>query len=219
MKPADYLRLKPYLQDVVLAQGAVLQEPGEQVMYVYFPQSGMISILAVMANGDAIETAMVGPEGTLGAWAGIGPWRAVSRAVVQVPGRAVRIPASQFHVIFQAADGIRRAVLQFKEALLAQIQQTAACNALHAAGPRLCRWLLHTHDRIGGDVIPLTQEFLSQMLGVTRTTVTEIARELQVAGLIRYSRGRIEVLDRKRLEGMACECYAASRRYELARRR
>ena len=219
MKPADYLRLKPYLQDVVLVQGAVLQEPGERVVYVYFPQSGMISILAIMANGDAIETAMVGSEGTLGAFAGVGPWRAVSRAVVQIPGRAVRILATQFQTIFHAAEGIQRAVLQFKEALLSQVQQTAACNALHGAGQRLCRWLLHTHDRIDDDVIPLTQEFLSQMLGVTRTTVTEIARELQTAGLIRYSRGRIVVLDRGRLEEMACECYAASKRYEAAGRR
>lgn len=219
LKPADYLRLKPYLQHVDLVQGAVLQEPGERVVYVYFPQSGMISILAIMANGDAVETAMVGSEGTLGALAGVGPWRAVSRAVVQIPGRAVRILATQFQTIFHAADGIQRAVMQFKEALLAQVQQTAACNALHGAGQRLCRWLLHTHDRIDGDVIPLTQEFLSQMLGVTRTTVTEIARELQTAGLIRYSRGRIEVLDRRRLEDMACECYAASKRYEAPRRR
>jgi len=192
----------------------VLQEPGERVVYVYFPQSGLISILAIMANGDAVETAIVGPEGSIGVLAGLGPARASSRAVVQVPGRALRIAAGHFHAIFCDADSVQLAVLQFKEALLAQIQQTAACNAVHAAAPRLCRWLLHTHDRIDGDVIPLTQEYLSQMLGVTRTTVTEIARELQTAGLIRYSRGRIEILDRRRLEDVACECYGAIRRYE-----
>jgi len=196
----------------------VLHEPGERVLYVYFPQSGVVSMLAIMANGDAVETATVGAEGSIGAIAGVGPWRAVSRAVVHIPGRAWRIAAAQFHAAFYAADGIQRAVLQFKEALWAQINQTAACNALHGATKRLCRWLLHTHDRIDGDIVPLTQEFLSQMLGVTRTTVTEIARELQTAGLIRYSRGRIEILDRRRLEDMACECYKAIRRYEGRRR-
>ena len=208
----DLALLAPHLKKVVLEQGAVLQEQGEQIDQVYFPHDGIISLLAVMRQGDAIETATIGYEGAVGSFAGLGPRRSHARAVVQVAGSASRIAASRFRKAAQDSEAICKIVIRYGEALLIQVQQTAACNALHPVEARLSRWLLQARDRLDSNTIKLTHEFLSQMLGVRRTTVTVIANVLQQAGLIRYHRGQIEIVDREGLEAKACECYEAIRR-------
>ena len=208
---ADLALLAPQLKDVVLEQGAVLQEQGEPIDQVYFPHDGIISLLAVMRQGDAIETATIGYEGAVGSFAGLGQRRSHTRAVVQVAGAATRIAAPHFRKAVQDSDAVCRIVVRYGEMLLIQVQQTAACNALHAVEARLSRWLLQARDRLDSNTIKLTHEFLSQMLGVRRTTVTVVANVLQQAGLIRYHRGQIEIVDRQGLEARACECYEAIR--------
>jgi CRP-like cAMP-binding protein len=186
----------------------VLQEAGEAIKHVYFPQSGMISLLAVMQNGSAVETATVGREGAAGAMSGLGSRVASHRSVTQIEGVASRITAARFEAAVSASTSIKDLLVRYSDCLMMMIQQSAGCNALHALETRLCRWLLQTRDRNDSNRLPLTQEFLSQMLGVRRTTLTLIARDLQAAGLIRYRRGNIEILDRSGLEAKACECYA-----------
>jgi len=205
--------VQPHLKEIQFAQGTILQEQGEPIEQVYFPHSGMISLVAVMNDGEqSIETATVGREGTVGAMSGLGPRHAFNRAVVQIAGTMARIPTVKLQAAVNASPVLRDAIVKYNEVLLAQIQQGAACNAFHEAEERLCRWLLQTRDRIDADIIPLTQEFLSQMLGVRRTTVTLIARSLQKRGLVHYRRGKIKIVDRAGLEKCACECYGTVRR-------
>src|ERR1700730_7020171 len=208
---ADHSLLAPHLKELSLELGLLLQEAGEPVEHIYFPHQGMISLLAVMSAGQGIETATVGSEGVVGAISGFGIRRGFTRAVVQAPLVASRISSVRFHRAVQESEGIRNLMVSYNEVLLAQVQQTAACNALHATESRLARWLLQTRDRIDNDVLPLTQEFLSQMLGVRRTTVTLVARQLEQAGVIQNRRGRIVVVDRPGLEDLACECYVIVR--------
>jgi CRP-like cAMP-binding protein len=212
LQPADFSLLKPHLKELALEQGVLLHEQEDRVAHAYFPASGMISLLTVMGDGRAIETATVGREGAVGAMSGLGPAHAASRAVVQVAGTASMIATVRLQEAVAQSDHLRNVILQYKETLLAQVQQTAGCNALHKADARLARWLLQTRDRIDSDLIPLTQDFLSEMLGVRRTTVTLVAGRLQKAGLIRYRRGHVEILDRSGLEQTACECYGILRR-------
>ena len=207
----EFALLEPHLKDIVLKQGTVLQEPGERIEQVYFPHDGIVSLLAVMQQGDAIEIATIGYEGAVGSLSGLGPRRSYTRAVVQVAGMASRIAATRFRQAAEESEAIRGIVVRYAEMLLIQVQQTAACNALHAVEARLSRWLLQARDRLESNTIQLTHEFLSQMLGVRRTTVTVVAHTLQQAGLIRYHRGQIEIIDRPGLEARACECYAAIR--------
>lgn len=207
LSPHDLALIEPHLKDVTMTQGILLQEQGDQVSYIYFPHSGMISLLAVMQSGNSVETATVGREGVVGAMSGFGLRHAFTRAVVQVGGEASRIGIAKFQEAAKKSASLRETIARFNEGLLAQVQQTAACNALHELEERMCRWLLQTQDRAGGSVITLTHEFLSQMLAVRRTTVTLVARGLQDAGIIKYRRGKIEILDRKKLEKRACECY------------
>lgn len=208
---ADFALLKPHLREVALRQGAILHEPGEPVQQVYFPTDGIVSLLAVMRTGEAIETATIGREGAVGALAGLGPRRSHTRAVVQVDGAALRIAAANFRAASERSAAIFDSVVRYGEMLLIQVGQTAACNALHDVEARLSRWLLQAHDRLDGNTVGLTHEFLSQMLGVRRTTVTVVASTLQQAGLIQYRRGQIEILDRAGLEARACECYETIR--------
>lgn len=208
----DFGRLSASLSDVSLAQGTLLYDAGDEVEHVYFPQAGMISLLAVMNDGKAVETATIGREGAVGAMAGFGPYLALDRAVVQLPIRASKIRAPAFRKALQASAALREVVIASNQMLLAQVQATAACNALHGVEKRLCRWILQTRDRSETETIRLTQEFLSEMLGVRRSSVGEVARRLQRAGLIRYSRGTIEIVNRKALKAAACECYENIRR-------
>ena len=211
LPPHDFSLLAPHLRTAPLDQGVMLHDVGEKIKQVYFPHTGMVSLVAVMQSGASVETATIGRAGVIGASAGLGAHSTFARAIVQLPGTAAWLSAAQFHAAANQSQGIRDLIVRYNDLLLAQIQQSVACNALHALEARLCRWLLQTHDCMDGDVIPLTQEFLGQMLGVRRTTVTIAARLLQSAGLIRYRRGHIQVLDRKALEDIACECYAVVR--------
>ncbi|HZL29440.1 MAG TPA: Crp/Fnr family transcriptional regulator [Pseudolabrys sp.] len=207
LRPNDRALIEPHFKDVVMTQGTLLQEQGEQINYVYFPHTGMISLLAVMRLGNSVEIATVGREGTVGAMSRFGPRRSFTRAIVQADGIASRISTVKFQEAVKKSENLREAVVRFNECLLAQVQQTAACNALHELDERLCRSLLQTQDRTGGTLITLTHELLAQMLAVRRTTVTLVARSLQKAGAIKYRRGKIEILDRGMLEKRACECY------------
>jgi CRP-like cAMP-binding protein len=209
----DYALLEPNLKDIALKQGTILVEQGENIEQVYFPHSGMVSVVIVLEDGEkAVETATVGREGAIGAVAGLGERNATARAIVQVAGTGTRISARNFQAAVRQSPFLRDFVVRYQEMLLHQAQQSTACNALHEARHRLCRWLLQTRDRLDSDMIALTQEFLAQMLGVRRTTVTELARGLQKKGLVRYKRGKIEILDRDGLEECACECYGALRK-------
>jgi len=208
---ADIERLLPALSIVALEQGVVLNEPGEEPERVYFPHTGMISLLAVMADGKAVETATVGREGVVGAMAGLGLHIPLTRAVVQTPLVSSRIAAVPFRRAVQASTALREIIVRYNDLLLGQVQITAACNALHPIQKRLARWILQTRDRIDTDMVPLTQELLSEMLGVRRSSISEIANRLQATGLIRYSRGMIEILDRAALTAAACECYSLIR--------
>jgi CRP-like cAMP-binding protein len=195
--------LAPYLSTIPLKQGEVLAEPGDE----FEPESGMLSLLAVLLDGKAIETATVGREGVVGAMAGLGLYKSLVRVVVQLPTSVSKISASQFRKAAANSEAIRNMCIQYNEVLLSQARVTAACNALHVIEARFCRWLLQSADRAGGDTVALTQEFLAEMLGVRRTSVTEVATKVQSAGAINYSRGLITILDRRALEKMSCECY------------
>jgi CRP-like cAMP-binding protein len=196
---------------VELPQGFVLFEPGEEVEQAYFPLSGMVSLVVVMRDGNAIEVATVGREGVVGAMAGLGLHFSKVRAIVQLAASAFRVSAPQLRKAAEASQSVTDLCIQYNEVLLDQARVTAACNALHLVEARLCRWLLQTRDRAETDTIMLTQEFLSDMLGVRRTSVTEVARKIQASGAISYSRGAIKILDLKALKEMSCECYSTPR--------
>ena len=199
--------LAPHLTAVPLQQGMILAEPGDEFEHVYFPQSGMLSLLAVLRDGKAIETATVGREGVAGAMAGLGLYKSLVRVVVQLPTTVSKIPASQFRRATAQSDAVRNMCIQYNEVLLSQARVTAACNALHVVEARFCRWLLQTADRAESDNVALTHEFLAEMLGVRRTSVTEVASKIQATGAINYTRGLITILKRSDLEKMSCECY------------
>jgi CRP-like cAMP-binding protein len=204
---ADFDMFSSHLKTETLAQGLVLASPGDEVDQIYFPLSGMISILAVLRDGKAIETATVGIEGVVGAMAGFGLYNSLARCVVQLPMEVSKISAARFRKVAANSDNIRNMCILYNEVLLSQARVTAACNALHVVEARFCRWLLQSADRAASDTIHLTQEFLAEMLGVRRTSVTEIAVKMQEAGAISYSRGAIKILDRSALEKTSCECY------------
>jgi CRP-like cAMP-binding protein len=206
--PRDHFdRLLPHLVTVALPQGVVLVEAGNDVDQVYFPHYGMLSLLAVLRDGKAIETATVGREGVVGAMAGLGLHKSLVRVVVQMPVACSKIAASHFRTVVASSDPVRNMCIRYNEVLLSQARVAAACNALHSIEARFCRWLLQSADRAADDTVALTQEFLAEMLGVRRTSVTEVASKVQNAGAITYSRGVIKILDRRALMRMSCECY------------
>jgi CRP-like cAMP-binding protein len=208
---ADFEALRPHLAVAHMAQGTFLFEAGDEVDQVFFPLSGMISLLVVLKNGNAIETATVGREGVVGAMAGLGIHKSRVRGVIQLPASVARIPVPQFRKSLAAHPSISKLCLGYDEVLLAQARITAACNISHAIEARFCRWLLQSRDRAESETVPLTQEFLSEMLGVRRTSVNEVAIKLQDAGLISYSRGIIKIVDLKKMKEMSCECYETLR--------
>ncbi len=208
---AEQTRLRPLLAFHRLPQGLVLQEPEQRIEHVYFIESGMISLVAMMQDGAAIETATLGREAILGSLSALGNHRAGTRAIIQIDATAWRMTVADFRTAIGQSPVLRKMALLSSELTLAQMQQTAACNALHTADRRLCRWIVQVRDRIDEDVIRLTHDFLAQMLAVRRPTVSLIAYGLQQAGLIRYQRGKITILDRAGLERGACECVGALR--------
>ena len=208
---SQFERLQPHLVTVALSRGAVLCEAGDEVDQVYFPLCGMLSLLTVLRDGKAIETATVGREGVVGAMAGLFPCKSPVRVVVQMPMACSKIAALLFRSLVAVSDPVRNLCIRYNEVLLSQARIMAACNALHSIEARFCRWLLQCADRADGDTITLTQEFVAEMLGVRRTSVTEVASKVQNAGVITYSRGVIRILDRPALMRISCECYQTMR--------
>lgn len=197
---------------VEFAQGDVVQKEGREVAAIHFPLSGMLSLLVVLKGGRMAETSVVGREGMVGASAGLDSQTSLIRIVAQLPVRSLRISAKDFRKV--VADSTAMAELCFRNAdvLLDQARITAACNSLHVVEERFCRWLLHTADRAESDHFVLKQELLSEMLGVRRTTITDVASTLQKQGAIAYSRGKMQILDRRVLQGLSCECYGLLKR-------
>jgi CRP-like cAMP-binding protein len=207
---ADLLRLRPHLELVTLRTGQVLYEMEDPVSWVYLPEIGLLSVITVMISGAAIETSIVGREGGVGFIEALGSGTIFSRVIVQVPGKAYRVHGRHYREAFDSSPAMRNAVHRQTELLQAESRQAIACHGLHKVEQRFNRWLLECQDLAGGmTTLPLKQEFLAVMLGVTRTTVTHIAMAAQTAGLIRYVRGRVEILDREGLERGACECRAS----------
>jgi len=210
---ADLARLQPHLKDFSMEIVAVLHVPGASIKHVYFPLSGMVSLLAVMRTGEQIETAIVGREGVVGASIGSDGSESAGQTTVQIAGAAWRIEGPKFLDLYQESVPFRTLINKFQNLILLQAQQSAACHALHTVEARLCRWLLQSQDVTESDIVPLTQEFLSHMLGVRRSSVSLCAHALQAAGLIRYARGQIKVLNRDGLKESACECYEVIREH------
>ena len=204
------------MKQVSLVQGQVMFEPGAPLDTIYFPQSGLISLMIVTRNGATVEAATVGQEGAVGLHGALGKRHSFTRATAQIGGRFSVIGAARFEQLVNGHAPVRDLISRYTEMLWAEAQQTAACNAVHDAGSRLSRWLLQTSDRIGSNELPLTQDYLAQMLGVRRTTITLLAQSMQVRGLIRYKRAHIVIINRAGLEACACECYHLLRPEKLS---
>ena len=192
-------------------------KPAKAITNVYFPLSGMVSMLAVLKSGEAIEAGIIGREGFVGGYVGPRGWRSLGHAVMQMAGEVMRLNVRHFKKAYDASDELRILINGYQSVVYFQAQQTAACQALHPVEARMCRWLLQAQDAIGGDTLNLTQEFLSHMMGVRRTSVSGSANKLQEEGLITYKRGVIHILDRKGLEKSVVRMLR--RRSRRARRR
>ncbi len=205
----DLAAIEPRLERVSLKRDDVLTQTGAPVTHVFLPIDCILSVVTVMKDGAQIESRTIGRESGYGLLHSLGSRLSYETMLVQVPGDAWRLPTAELQAAAAKSSSLTRAIVQHAQATTVQAARAAACNALHPAEKRLCRWLLMTQDRLDSDLVPLTQEHLSIMLGVQRTTVTGIASGLQARGAIRYSRGRIRILDRGSLESCACECYGA----------
>lgn len=208
----DYKRLSPHLEAVPLELKTILHEEGERVRYVYFPGEGLVSLLAVMEDGAASEVGLVGSEGMVGLSALLGVDNAPGREIVQLSGAGVRVKAKLLRAEFRRGGALQDLLHRYTHVLFTQVSRSTACIASHNVRQRLCRWLLMTHDGAAGDTFVITQEFMATMLGVTRAVVTRAAGDMQREKLIRYSRGRVTMLNRPGVEARACECYARVRR-------
>jgi CRP-like cAMP-binding protein len=207
--PSDvYSALTPHLKIVELKFGDVLAEAGSEIRRVYFPYAGVISLVVELDVGTMIETAMVGRDGVLNAAPALDGKVSLNMGIVQIAGSAGTIEVNRLRRLANEFEPFRSLLIRHEQVLFAQSQQSAACNASHSVEARMCRWLLHMRDLAGSDDLMLTQEFLAQMLSVRRPSVSVVASPLQKAGLIKYSRGNIQVLDVKRLQKRACECYS-----------
>ncbi len=204
---ADYKRLAPHLETVHLENKFVAFEANQPIEYAYFPLTGIASMVTVMTNGKAVEVATIGNEGMVGLPLFLGVNITPSRAFTQVPGDSIRIKADVFQSEVCRQKGLAKMLQTYTQALIVQISQGMACNGAHSIYQRTARWLLMTHDRVAAQKFPLSQEFIGAMLGVRRAGVSEVASKLQKSGLIRYSRGVIEIVDRVGLEAASCECY------------
>jgi CRP-like cAMP-binding protein len=203
----EYGRLFPRLEHVPLPFMEVLYEGGEPIRHVYFPDDGLISLLVVMDDGTVREIGVIGSEGMLGTAVALGMKAATTRALIQLPGSAMRMKAGALREELGRGGALPGVLRRYAQALFTQVSQSAACVSSHAVDKRLSRWLLMTHDHAPGDEFEMKHEFMATMLGVTRSVVTRAAGRLQKETMIRYTRGRVTVLDRGRLEATACECY------------
>ena len=208
LSAAERARWQPHLELVEMPLGKVLYESGGTLTHVYFPTTSIVSLLYVMEDGASAEIAVVGNEGIIGISLFMGGASTPSRAIVQSAGQAIRLNAALMMMEFNRAGPVLRLLLRYTQALITQMAQTAVCNRHHSLDQQLSRWLLLSLDRLQSKELVMTQELIANMLGVRREGVTEAAGRLQQAGLIKYTRGRITVLDRRGLEKRSCECYA-----------
>src|SRR5579864_3898848 len=210
--PRDYARLRPHLERIPLAYRQSLYRANKPIGFVYFIETGVGSLVNTMANGDAAEVGTIGNEGVVGLPLVLDDDRAPTSVYVQVPGAGLRMKAALFSKELARSASMRTVMLRYSHAFFNQVAQSAACNQFHSIKQRCCRWMLMTHDRMQSDEFLLTQEFLAMMLGVQRTGVTAAAGALQRAGLIRYKRGNVTIVDRRCLIKRSCECYGVSKR-------
>ena len=208
----DLELIRSHLSFGQFSHGKMLAEAGDEIDQIYFPLRGMISLLTIVKDGTAIETSTIGRDGVFGAAVAFGLNKSRVRAIVQASMHAAMIPASLLRRTVEKSKAIQLLCIRYNEVLLAQARVTAACNALHSIEARFCRWLLQTSRVSGSKTVTLTQEFLSEMLGVRRTSVTEVASKLQSAGVINYSRGIINILDVPALRERSCECFETLRK-------
>jgi CRP-like cAMP-binding protein len=213
LRSEEFSLLARHFREVRLEQGQVLEERGQRVDAVYFPQSGMISLIVEMPEDETIEVGMVGSEGAVGINVGLGSRIASITSLVQVSGTTFKISASRFGAVASESRHLQGLIVRYNEMQTGQIQQTAACNALHDVGSRLSRWLLQTSDRTNSNTVPFTREFLGKMLGVRRGTVSAVAATFESAGLIKTHRGEIKLMDREGLKKQACYCYDYLRKH------
>jgi CRP-like cAMP-binding protein len=211
LEPEDLAYLEPRLETVELPKGMVVYETGDRMPYAYFPQDAVVSLITVLADGKTVEMAVFGREAMFGLSTALTTHQSLGRYIVQATGSALRIDTEVLQNAFEARPAVRAVFLRFLEALLAQALQSMACNTVHSVEARCCRWILTMHDRIDQDTLPLTHDHLSQMLGVQRSTVSQVIRALQNTGLIRQGRGVITVTDRLGLEDTVCACYQLTR--------
>lgn len=212
LPPRDYARLRPHLQPIPLTYRQSLYRAQRPIAYVYFIESGVGSLVNTMTNGEAAEVGTIGNEGMVGLPLALGDDRAPTSVYIQVPGAGLRMKATLFQKELARSASMRRVMLHYAHAFFNQVAQSAACSRFHSLDQRCCRWLLMTHDRMQSDEFLLTQEILAMMLGVQRTGVSAAAGALQRAGLIRYKRGQVTIIDRRGLESLSCECYGVSKR-------
>jgi CRP-like cAMP-binding protein len=205
---AEFELLRPHLATVELAKETVLFETGAPIGEIYLPHSGMVSMIVGFAEGETVEVAKIGRDSVVGGTAVLHDGPSLVDAVVIVPGIASVLAADRLQAVMEASSELRHLLVRHQQALSVQAQQAATCHASHAVEARLARWLLHAHQLCGGAPLPLTQECLAQLLGVRRNAVSIVAHAFQEAGLIRYSRGNIEIIDLEGLRKTACECYA-----------
>ena len=211
----EYKRLIPHLEPVPLPLLEVLYESGEPIEHVYFPNDGLISLLVVMRDGAPREVGLVGREGMLGVPVVLGMNATPTRALIQMPGSAMRMKAQTLRDELKQCRALQHVLQRYIHAFFIQVAQSAACISSHEANRRLSRWLVMTHDHAPGDEFVMKHEFIAMMLGVTRSVVTRAAVNLQNEKMIRYTRGQVTILDRRRLEATACECYrAVKKEYE-----
>ncbi|MBR1199034.1 Crp/Fnr family transcriptional regulator [Bradyrhizobium sp. AUGA SZCCT0240] len=208
LEPGSRRRIDSHLEPIDFELEEMVCDAGGLLKHAYFPQGSVLSLLTVLENGAAIETANIGREGAFGLFAAMYSRVSFNRCLVQLPGHTVRCPIELLQHEFKNSEHVRDLFVSYSETLLSQVQQTVACNSMHTTEERMCRWLLMMHDRAGGEALPYTHEFLSHMLGANRKSVTLAAQSMQTAGLIHYRRGTIQVLDRAGLEKASCECYA-----------
>lgn len=207
LSASDFAALGPHLRSTQLRQKAVLYEAGDKISAVYFPVNAVISLVVTLATGETTEAAMVGRDGAIGVASALDGKIAISSAIVQLGGDALVCSPTAFRGAAMQSESLIAVIMRHEQTLFAQAQQSTACMANHEVEARLCRWLLRARDLSGSDHLPFTQEFLGEMLGVRRTSVTTVARTLQEAGIIKYTRGKIEVLDIEGLKDTACECF------------
>lgn len=203
----EYERLVPHLELVSLPLNQIIYQLGEPIEYVYFPHHAIISLLSVLEDGSTVEAGLVGNDGMVGLPVILGGNKTSNQALVQVAGNGMRMKAELLNSEFKRGGALQSLLLRYTQALLTQVSQGVACNRLHTIEERLARWLLTVQDRVESDQFPLTQEFIAQMLGTRRSGVTVAAGTLSKAGTIRYSRGKITIVNQGDLEAIACECY------------